>query len=361
MLTRLYVDNYRCLVDFEFKPQPVQLLLGVNGAGKSSLFHALEALRRIAVDGEPIEGLVGGTTQTSWAAPWDQQHFELELTTPYLTCLYKVVVSNAGPFGKPIIKEEQLVAEGKVHFHAIDGKLVIEDGAPAPAGSEVRTDRSTLAGIITFETLQFSSQLNLLAAIQINPWAMSSRSEKAARRPARDLANLGDWFRHLLQESPRNTSAIIANLAQVMPGLDDLVATEAGLDVRVIQGRFKGPEGKPVDVPLADLSEGQRALIGLYLLVWNLAPGATLLIDEPENFIALAEIQPWLLEAKDRVEEVGGQLIIASHHPEIMNQLAETAVIFERDAGSGTRIRPFPSEESALSPSEIVARGWESV
>ncbi len=41
MLKRLYVDNYKCLVNFEFVPQQIQLLLGVNGTGKSSVFDVL--------------------------------------------------------------------------------------------------------------------------------------------------------------------------------------------------------------------------------------------------------------------------------------------------------------------------------
>ena len=43
MLTRLYVDNYRCLVDFEFKPKQAPLLLGVSGIGKSRAVAARRA------------------------------------------------------------------------------------------------------------------------------------------------------------------------------------------------------------------------------------------------------------------------------------------------------------------------------
>lgn len=37
MLTRLYVDNFRCFENFEFRPARKQLIFGTNGAGKSSL------------------------------------------------------------------------------------------------------------------------------------------------------------------------------------------------------------------------------------------------------------------------------------------------------------------------------------
>lgn len=32
MLARLYVDNYRCLVNFEWKPKRAQLVIGLSAA-----------------------------------------------------------------------------------------------------------------------------------------------------------------------------------------------------------------------------------------------------------------------------------------------------------------------------------------
>jgi predicted ATPase len=52
MLTRLYCDNYKCLVNFEFRPEAIQLLMGRNGAGKSTVFEVLELIRDFAARGE---------------------------------------------------------------------------------------------------------------------------------------------------------------------------------------------------------------------------------------------------------------------------------------------------------------------
>jgi predicted ATPase len=37
MLKRIYVDNFRCLVNFELKLDRVNLLLGRNGTGKTTV------------------------------------------------------------------------------------------------------------------------------------------------------------------------------------------------------------------------------------------------------------------------------------------------------------------------------------
>ena len=48
MLERLYVTNYRCLVNFEFRPNSKQLLIGGNGSGKTTVLDVLALLRDFA-------------------------------------------------------------------------------------------------------------------------------------------------------------------------------------------------------------------------------------------------------------------------------------------------------------------------
>ena len=103
-------------------------------------------------------------------------------------------------------------------------------------------------------------------------------------------------------------------------------------------------------------------LIALYVLLHcAVTEDSTLLIDEPDNFIALSEIQPWLLKLLDRVDEHNAQVILVSHHPELLNQLAgQGGVLLDRPNGGETRVLAFsPPDDSGLMPSEIIARGWE--
>jgi len=108
-----------------------------------------------------------------------------------------------------------------------------------------------------------------------------------------------------------------------------------------------------------ELSEGQRAIIGLYTLLHFLSgSGATLCLDEPDNFVALSEIQPFLLALRDQ-ERI--QTLLISHHPEVINLLAPgSGLWFERVSGGPVRVRPFQAPPDAAVPAaEIVARGWE--
>jgi AAA15 family ATPase/GTPase len=63
MLTRVYIDNFRSFVNFEYRPEKKQLLLGANGSGKSSLLDAIRYLKQF-VQGN--ENPFTQSTRTRW-------------------------------------------------------------------------------------------------------------------------------------------------------------------------------------------------------------------------------------------------------------------------------------------------------
>ncbi|MCH8044775.1 MAG: AAA family ATPase [Planctomycetes bacterium] len=368
MLERLYVTNYRCLVNFEFKPNSKQLLIGNNGSGKTTVLDVLALLRDFAGRGLDCEDRLGGRTRTIWQDVAEQR-FALDVRGNGGLYKYQLDINEWGSPSRPRVDHEWLEYDGKPLFRFGDGEIEIYD-EDQKGNSKGRFPcdwhRSGLASIIARpdnkKLTWFKQWLNRLVQVKINPWAMSARSEREAREPAYDLSNFADWYRHLKLESGREVFQAIEDLREVIPGLESLDAKEAGLDVRVIQATIRSRHDKPETLSFDELSEGQRVLIALYLLLHcALVDEATLLIDEPDNFIALAEIQPWLMKLLDRVDEQNAQVILVSHHPELLNQLAaQGGLLLDRPNGAETRIKPFaPPDDTGLTPAEIVALGWE--
>ena len=60
MIRRLYVNNFRCLENFDLRlaGQPSVLLIGKNGSGKTTVGLALEILQRIARGTNRVDNLV---------------------------------------------------------------------------------------------------------------------------------------------------------------------------------------------------------------------------------------------------------------------------------------------------------------
>jgi len=90
--------------------------------------------------------------------------------------------------------------------------------------------------------------------------------------------------------------------------------------------------------------------------------GTTTCIDEPDNFVSLREVQPWLHALVDHATTPvnRAQVVLVSHHPELLNLLArEHGIVFVRTNGGPVLARPYSEvDDTGLLPSEAIARGW---
>jgi len=122
MLQRLYVTNYRCLVNFEFRPTAKQLIVGRNGTGKTTVFDVLAMLRDYAVRGSPCEGLLGGKTRTRWQNVAEQR-FELDVKGNGGEYRYTLVAEERGVQTHPRVKQETLDFDGKPLHRFVEDTL----------------------------------------------------------------------------------------------------------------------------------------------------------------------------------------------------------------------------------------------
>jgi predicted ATPase len=170
---------------------------------------------------------------------------------------------------------------------------------------------------------------------------------------AQDFAQ---WYRPAIQENPEIGSEIFAALKEVLPGFLSLSLPEFG-DARRLTARFNFG-----DIRFRDLSDGQRQLVMLYVILYLLKHTySVLIIDEPDNFVCLREIQPWLQELLDLCQESRDrQAIIISHHPEVINKMVDgSEVLFYRSEAGHTQTKPYPITDG-LTAAETMARGWEN-
>jgi ATPase subunit of ABC transporter with duplicated ATPase domains len=131
------------------------------------------------------------------------------------------------------------------------------------------------------------------------------------------------WYRYLLQAHRDENVEFLACVKDALSGFQTLRFSSDEDGRRKLRADFAAPRKKAVNYAISELSEGQRCLLALYMILrFLIAKAHTVFIDEPDNFISLREIQPWLLAAEKAVEESHGQLILISHHPEILNQWA---------------------------------------
>jgi predicted ATPase len=364
MLKRIYIDNFRCFVNFEYKPERKQLLLGANGSGKSSL---LEAIRQIKDFIQGAENPFTQSTRTRWQDR-PLQVFEVEAQIDEEDYQYKLVVRYASDSKLPSISEETLKVSGSPVFEFVDGEI------------HFFSNESTHASILKWESTESALHLAQFSnlhvrrfvewiesvhcfSIDVYPGVMDEDAENENRLPDFELDNLAKWYRHLVQEDPEGNINFLTSLREGLSGFLSLRFTTQEGGTRKLWADFEAPSKGRAAYTISELSDGQRSLIALYMILhFLIAKGNTVFIDEPDNFVSLREIQPWLLAAEDAVEESKGQLILISHHPEILNYWArEYGLLFSREENGHVRTKAYKEvAETGLDPAETIARGWEN-
>lgn len=364
MLRRIYIDNFRCFVNFEYKPERKQLLLGANGSGKSSLLEAVRLLKRFLAGGEiPF-------TQSSRTRWQDKplQIFEIEALIEGKLFSYRTEILYAPKTNVPSVKIERLSVEGAPVFEFADGEMrSYVDGKSLAIPQHREKTESSLhfwAGPNP-SVSQFVEWMDTVHCFKIDAYEdkMEETADSILLIPDYELEYMASWYRHLNESDPEGMDAFRSSMRDVLSGFLYLTLSPEDDGVRKLRAHFTSPTQKPLIVSLHELSDGQRCLIALYMILhFLIAKGHTVFLDEPDNFISLREIQPWLLAAEDAVEESKGQLILISHHPEILNQWSqEYGVQFAREENG--QVRPpakFKTDyDEVLKPSEVIARGWE--
>ncbi len=371
MIKRLYVDNFRCLVNFEYKPAPLQLLFGVNGSGKSTVFEVLTALRQFITWGDATEKTFPGLTLTAWQTR-PEQTFELELEGNSGTYTYNLTIEHNRVLNKNRVKLEELRFDGQL-LYSFDGEnahLFRDDFSQGPVFPQ-DWSRSGVASIPARQDNQrltwFRNRMGQVYTLAIDPLRMDIVSLAEQTAPDPGVTNFVSWYRNLTQESPERMGPLFESLKETIEGFTGMSLGAMGETAKVLRVSFahredQSPAQQPFNLPLNQISTGQRSLIALFtLLHCAVRPDRTLCIDEPDNFIALKEIQPWVEELCDRVEQEKSQCLLISHHPEFIDRLAvRHGTLFTRTGQGPVRIKPFAwAEADAVRPSEIVARGWE--
>lgn len=361
MLTRVYIDNFRSFLNFEYVPERKQLLLGVNGSGKSSLLDAIRFLKSFVQGGS---NQFTQSTRTRWLDR-AAQIFELEAQLEGKKFEYRIEIGFAGSTKEQAVNLERLKVAGVIVFELAEGKIRFFPSESESVAVALQTNRSALhlSLLSNSDVRRFVDWLDHLHCFDIDayPGTMDESADNEERHPDFELDNLAGWYRYLVQSHPSENVEFLESLRRCLDGFLTLKFSAEEDGVRKLRAEFKSPTKKVVGYSIAELSEGQRCLIALYMILhFLIVRGDTVFIDEPDNFIALREIQPWLLSAEEAVEDNNGQLILVSHHPETLNQWAKTyGLRFCRERNGQVRANRFSPDDTSLQPSEVIARGWE--
>lgn len=369
MLTRLYADNFLCLVNFELTLDETNVLLGPNGSGKTSVLDALHRIQALVARGAKIEEVLPAKNLTL-SQDRDEQRFELDLQIDENVYKYALVVRHDRERHLMKILEESLTHNDRPIFDFRDGnaQLYHDDYEKGPSypfdwsrsgvgALNERPDNKKLT--------QFKRAISNFIIVSPCPPLFEPETRTEDDFLDLQMENFVGWYRHAAQENMGGIAELFETLRETLPGFDSINLTESGENSRALKVDFRrlNDDCQPDRLGLRQLSDGQRMLIALYgLLFLSAGRRASLFLDEPDNYLALREIQPWLATVSNLCGDTLEQAVIVSHHPVTIDYMAGAGGRwFHRDGTGPVRVSTEPERKiDGLSLSESIARGWDS-
>jgi AAA15 family ATPase/GTPase len=391
MITRIYIDNFKTLENFEWRPEPMNLLLGENGSGKSAIFEALHRVQQFILGRGSLSELFPTKSLTVWSTVKNIQSFEIEFTEGKNTYVYVLNIDHDRlPKIQSVILEELRYNDKPLVLYT-ESKIKLFNNDDYSEGTTILydLDRSALlAGARKQEgnslQMRFIEMVSSILILKPNPFSIKDDTISTQVLPIESLqAHTTHFVSWYYQESKNQKMAIKFNtmIGEWLDGFshlefDSFVDDNVMLKF-VFQRQFEGNKITTYQ-RLSDLSDGQRLRVVYYAMLAQLQVQAEKkdsansavqqywFIDEPDNFIQLSEIQPLLQMMNEQVDKSNLQLSIISHHPEVYNyMIANHANEFgmytyhvQRPNGFQSRIKPIVWKPEGISIAEQLANGW---
>src|SRR5262245_35678749 len=162
MITRVYIDNFRCFTNFEIRPERVNLLIGDNGAGKSAFVDVLHRVIGLAILGNTVEDEFPQGTRTRWdSRPTQRIEFDVSVNDDvyhYAVEILHELARETVTLQRAVVKYDSrtvfLYEDGTVQLHNNEGK----PGAKFPFRSarsflpqlETRPENTLLTSFLDF-------------------------------------------------------------------------------------------------------------------------------------------------------------------------------------------------------------------
>ena len=348
MIKKIYIDNYNSLVNFSIDLKKINILIGKNGVGKTSVFRAIEALSAFVSGHRSVDEIFLASTLTKWMRS-DIQTFELYLDASGHEYLYHLEIEYSADKRNKRVKKENVKYEKKDIFDAENGKVTLYNDSFAAGPVIVLDWNYSGVGMVADRhdnTLlsAFKREIAKVIVCSPKPYRIRNIVNIERRIPDYDFSQMGEILKWMMLEAPDKIISLNEEYRKIFPSFSRVYLS--GGDSEKELNFAYNIEGKECSFRATDISDGERQLYILYMLaMYYFKEGYTLFIDEPDNYISIREIQPWCIKLEQISEDVptAGQCLLVSHHGEVIDYLANSSGIWmSREGNYITRITDAP-------------------
>ncbi len=371
------VKNFKAIVDsgtVEFGPLTV--LIGNNGAGKSSLLEGLETYQSILKHGLEIamnrwQGFEQVRNRMSIDSPFEPNPMTFELCRTMDSTRFRANMSvTLGEDNEALIQNEQLFFRDQLIVerqadNAFDFPELESYDFSAPASSEfsilsksnsalwaalsryLKRIQSTSSSTRLMEWLEYVNKNKRFwesfdcQFMTLNSCSNSMPPKRTGREVQlnKDGSNIAKYLLNLRKLNPAAFNSVLEALRHLLPYAKDLqVVLSSELKRSVYLQLTEG------ECQIADwlLSTGTLRIVALLALLRHPKPPSLIVIEEIENGLDPRTLQFILEEIRNVVNSGKSQVILTTHSPYFLDLLQlEHIVLVERDeSGQPTFFKP---------------------
>ncbi len=375
-LTSVQISHYKSLSEVHLDNlQPLTLLVGANGTGKSNLVDVLRFLRDMAKEGlEHAMNKRGGilmVRQYSPKKPYDvtiRVEFDGEIFEEWRG-FYEITIASLKGGNYQVKQEIAEWCEDDFEFDENDevsrARLIkrklyrTADGiAILDTGSDDPEEETLTAKLAKDQSAFFDSFFQGYAEnpidfllYQLRFSSIFPNTLRAPSRPDTDNilkesgANWASVIKALKKDeySKRAMARILEMMQVVMPNLQDITVRTVGAYL-VPEFRVKDSDKAAVHAfDPVQLSDGTLRIFGILLALYQTPPPPFIALEEPEQTIHPA-VLAMLAEAFREVSE-RTQLLITSHSPYLVDQFQPEEIRIVTMQDGKTRVSPIKTSQ----------------
>jgi predicted ATPase len=322
-IKRLYINNYKSLVDFELaEPNPFSVFVGPNAAGKSNVFEALEFLSLVNDAGRADE-LFGG-------AGFYLNKNEL----PQVSDAYNK---------QPLRYNLSLVIETENFKIGTLIKYFKKNGTYLPVTVEVGDQylKGSIEEQITRQERLWKQYRRLFSRIFVWKKDLVKTPIISRNKLALDAANLEPVLHRILQDESKQEE-ISDWLQMLIPGLDRVEVAKSDLSgdyfLRIFEKHLDEPIGKNL------ISDGTYNILALLTAVYQNDEPQFLCIEEPENGLNPYVIRTLVGFFRQMCEEKGHYIWLNTHSATLVRELRNEEIILIDKKEGITRAKQIPAD-----------------
>lgn len=392
MIEGFRIQNFRALKDVKLgrlwnensteKLSPMTVVIGKNGAGKSSIFDVFGFLADCLKNGveeacdmnkrggyERIHSK-GTDGPIKFEIYYREQHnarpitYELSIELdeegrPYVSHERLRQRKSGQSYGRPYSFLNLKNGEGYVWKGESTSSQADEDSSDNPSDPKESADREQVEledkrklGIVTLGALKQHPRITKFRKF-IEGWYLSYFSPDAARSlplvgPQKLLNmhgdNLGNVVQFMEREHKRSFQNILQQIASKIPGIQK-ISTEKTADGRLLLQFFAQGFDKPFFAQ--QMSDGTLKVFAYLLLLASPNPPPLICIEEPENGLYHKLLETLVLEFREYAtgEKNSSQIFITTHQPYLVDNLQpEELWILEKGDDGFSTIRRASSD-----------------